>query len=73
LFFEEELGQAEAAAGKFPGVVVADQGDTFFADLGEENLPCLIGYLLGTEFEARLLGWSLVGCSPFGALLLALG
>lgn len=34
LFFEENLGEAEAAAGEFAGIVVANESDAFLADFG---------------------------------------
>ncbi len=34
LFLQEDLGEAEAAAGEFPGVLIVDEGDAFLADFG---------------------------------------
>ena len=39
LFFDEDFGETEAATGQFAGVLIADESDTFFADLGEVNFP----------------------------------
>lgn len=51
-FFEENLGQPEAAAGDLAGVVIVDQGKAFLPHLGLENLPCLLRDLLGIELGA---------------------
>src|SRR5687767_13887680 len=46
-FLQEDLGEAEAAAGDFAGVVVVDQGETLLPHFGLEDLPGLLRHLLG--------------------------
>lgn len=43
LFIEEDLGQAEAAAGEFLALAFADQGDAFLADFRQIDLPRAFG------------------------------
>ncbi len=52
LFVEEDLGEAEAAAREFLGIVVTDQCDAFFSHFGAINLPRLFGELFGVVFDA---------------------
>jgi len=52
--FEENFREAEAAAGKLAGIVVADERDTFLADFGEKNFPGILGDLFGVELAAVL-------------------
>ncbi len=52
--FEENFREAEAAAGKLAGIVVADERDTFLADFGEKNFPGILGDLAGVGLAAGL-------------------
>lgn len=42
MFVHEDFRKAETAAGKLAGIVIADQGDPFLADFGQENFPSFL-------------------------------
>lgn len=51
---EEDFREAETAAAKFLGIVVADESDAFLADLREINFPCALGEHTGIRARSRL-------------------
>lgn len=61
---EEDLGEAEAAAGEFAGVVVGEEFDALLADFGEIDVPGLFAKVVHGKAGA-VLGF------PAGLLLLA--
>jgi len=58
LLLDENLGEAEAAAGKFAGVLVADEGDAFFTDFGKVDFPSFAAKGFRIDFGAgHVLAW----------------
>jgi len=52
LFLDEDFGEAEAAAGQFPSVLIPDEGNPLFADFGKEDFPSFAGQGFRVDFGA---------------------
>lgn len=53
--FQENFRKTETAAGEFASIVVADEGDAFLADFGEEIFSGILGNLSRVEFAPWLM------------------